>query len=99
MTESWLNRFDGGFDADKAAGAGHVPLWSDLDRQTRKAMSRVLGGGTLRAIAPETVQNLRRLGLIEGNREFAKLTAAGWDLLRSSREWLRSSPAASRPVE
>jgi hypothetical protein len=68
--------------------------WNDLDRQAKKALARVLGGGSLRAIAPETVGDLRRLGLIESKGQVARLTAAGWDVLRSSREWLRAIPEA-----
>jgi hypothetical protein len=73
---------------------GSTLRWRDLDRPARKALSRILGGGSLRAIAPETVQELRGLALIEVDRGPVRLTAAGWEVLRSSREWLRAGPEA-----
>jgi hypothetical protein len=93
MTDSYLHdRFDKSLDGEPGSPRPpkrDLPHWNDLDRQVKKALSRLLGGGSLRAIAPETVTDLRRLGLIEGNGQFARLTAVGWDLLRSSRKWLR----------
>jgi hypothetical protein len=75
---------------------GRALRWRDLDRPARKALSRILGGGSLRAIAPETVQKLRGLALIEVDRGPVRLTQSGWEVLRSSREWLRpGSDAAS----
>jgi hypothetical protein len=94
MTDYLPDRFCDSLDSREVSRHGELLHWHDLDRQARKAMARVLGGGTLRAIAPETVRDLRRLGLIEGDRQSASLTAAGWTLLRSSREWLR--PARTR---
>lgn len=87
-----------GYALDSGAAAPHdggedALRWRDLSRQTRKAMSRLLGGGTLRGTPPETVLELRRFGLIEGRDEqFSSLTEAGWAMLRSSREWLRTAP-------
>jgi RNase P/RNase MRP subunit POP5 len=90
-----IDRFVDSLDANHASRRGQqgdALRWSDLDRQLRKALSRVLGGGSLRAIAPEIVRDLRQLGLIEVERQSARLTPAGWELLRSSREWLRAAP-------
>ena len=64
--------------------------WTNLSRPAKKALARLLGGGSLRGVEPETVQDLRRLGLIDSNDHFAKLTQAGFAALRSSRDWLRN---------
>jgi len=92
-----LDRFADSLDVNQAPPRARLGdlRWSELDRPLRKAMSRVLGGGSVRAIGPDNVRNLRRLGLIELEHESARLTPAGWELLRSSRAWLRSMPARS----
>jgi len=64
--------------------------WTNLSRPAKKALARLLGGGSLRGVAPETVQDLRRLGLIDRDDQHAKLTQAGFAALRSSRDWLRN---------
>jgi hypothetical protein len=67
--------------------------WNDLSRPARNALSRLLGGGTLRGVAPEIIADLRRMGLIEGNDRSAQLSRAGWNVLRRSRERLRAVAA------
>jgi hypothetical protein len=64
--------------------------WSKLDRPAQRALTRLSGGGSLRGVDAGTVQDLRRLGLIDGDDLFARLTRAGWDTLKSSRDWLRN---------
>ena len=64
--------------------------WSKLNRPTQRALTRLSGGGSLRGVDAETVQDLHRLGLIENDSPFARLTRAGWDTLKSSRDWLRN---------
>lgn len=64
--------------------------WNDLSRPARKALARLLGGGSLRGVERGTVWELYRFGLIDEDEQFAQLTRAGWDTLKSSRDWLRS---------
>jgi hypothetical protein len=70
--------------------------WRELSRPVRNALSRLLGGGTLRSVAPETVRDLHRLGLIAGGDRFAQLSPAGWLLLSSSRTWLKADRAGEK---
>jgi hypothetical protein len=64
--------------------------WNNLSRPAKKALARLSGGGSLRGAGHEIVQDLRRLGLIDGDERSAQLTRAGWGMLRSSRDWLRN---------
>jgi hypothetical protein len=52
-------------------------------------LARLLGGGSLRGVARDTVQDLHQMGLIDGDDQFAQLTSAGWSTLKTSRDWLR----------
>ena len=70
------------------ANTGYV-RWEDLDRPMQLALSRILGGGSLRKETPETVSSLQRLGLIEDDGQRARLSSAGWELLRRSREQIK----------
>ncbi len=69
---------------------GDPSNWNELSRPARGALTRLLGGGTLRGVAPEIVADLRRMGLIEGNDRSAQLSRAGWNVLRRSRERLKA---------
>lgn len=94
MSVHYLADYRRGAAARESAASGRQqPLdlldWSNLSRPAKKALARLPGGGSLRGVAPETVQDLRRLGLIDSDDNFAKLTKAGFAALRSSRDWSR----------
>lgn len=73
--------------------------WDELSLPIKRVLPRLLGGGSLRNVEPETVHQLRSLGLIEGDRNREQLTPLGWELLRTSRDALNGSsvpdPSAS----
>lgn len=63
--------------------------WNDLSRPAKKALARLLGGGSLRGVEREATYELYRYGLIDDDDHYAQLTLAGWDTLKSSRDSLR----------
>jgi len=65
--------------------------WDELSRPMKRVLPRLLGGGSLRNVEAETVGQLRSMGLIEVDDDRERLSPLGWQLLTTSRWWIRST--------
>lgn len=74
----------------------NIMHWDELSLPIKRALPRLLSGGSLRNVEPETVHQMRRLGLIEGDKNRERITPLGWELLRTSRDALTGSSATDR---